>query len=123
MKKKKIMVVDDESGFTHLLKLTLPNYEIVEENDSERALGTARKFKPDLILLDVIMPGLDGGDLASQIRSDPVLAGTPIVFLTAVVSAEEAAGGVRNIGGFPFLAKPVNPETLKRCIEEHLLAY
>lgn len=123
MKMKKILVVDDEPGFTHFLKLSLPDYEIMEENDSRRAISTARKFRPDLILLDVIMPGLDGGDLASQMRSDAVLAGTPIVFLTAVVSAEEAEGGAREIGGFPFLAKPVSPETLKACIEEHLLVY
>ena len=79
MKKRKsrILVVDDEEGFTQLTKLTLTEYEIREENISARALKTARSFRPDLILLDVMMPGLDGGDVAAQLRDDPPVAGCP----------------------------------------------
>jgi CheY-like chemotaxis protein len=120
MPKKKILVVDDEPGFTRLLKLTMTKYEIREENDPLRALETARQFGPDLILLDVIMPGLDGGDLASKFRADSGLRRTPIVFLTAVVTDRETGGESRTMGGFPFVAKPVNPEALTRCIEENL---
>lgn len=120
MKKKKILVVDDESGFTRLMKIALPQYEIREENHPRRALETAREFRPDLILLDVIMPGLDGGDLAAQIGEDVVLRSIPIVFLTAIVSPVEAGKSARHIGGYPFLAKPVSAEALERCIEEHL---
>jgi DNA-binding response OmpR family regulator len=65
----------------------------------------AREFAPDIIFLDVVMPEIDGGDVAQQIRSDPMLAHVPIVFLTAIVSAKE---GGHEIGGFPFLAKPVS---------------
>ncbi len=120
MKKRKILVIDDESGFTHLLKRVLHKYEIMEENDSSRAIETARNFKPELILLDVIMPGLDGGDLASQFKSDPRLKHIPIVFLTAIVSVREAGHHTRLMGGFPFLAKPVSADDLIACIEEHL---
>jgi two-component system OmpR family response regulator len=122
MNKKKILVVDDESGFTRLLKLTLPRYEIKEENDARQAVRTAKEFKPDLILLDVIMPFMDGGDLASQIRAESSLKHIPIVFLTAIVTSPEAGTGAREIGGFPFLAKPVSTASLTRCIEEHLPA-
>ena len=61
MSKKRIMLVDDESGFTRLLHLVLPTYDICEVNDPALVLETARKFKPELIFLDVIMPGMDGG--------------------------------------------------------------
>ncbi|MGZ5005485.1 MAG: response regulator, partial [Chthoniobacterales bacterium] len=57
--KPKILIVDDEEGFTKLTKLTLTDYEILEENNSGRALQTARSFEPDLILLDVMMPDFD----------------------------------------------------------------
>jgi two-component system OmpR family response regulator len=120
MRKSKILVVDDECGFTHLLKHVLFRYEIMEVNDSQRALETARQFKPDLILLDVIMPGLDGGDLATQLKSDPTLKRVPIVFLTAIVSPKEAGHGSRMLGGYPFLSKPIRAEDLIHCLEEQL---
>lgn len=122
MTKKKILVVDDESGFTRLLKLTMSRYDIKEENDARRAIETAKHFKPDLILLDVIMPQMDGGDLALRMRGESSLRNIPIVFVTAIVSPRETADGARHIGGFPFLAKPVSSESLTRCIEEHLVA-
>src|SRR5881296_2951345 len=120
MDKKRIFIVDDESGFTRLLKLTLEktgNYQVLEENDGTKAWLKAREFKPDLIFLDIVMPKIDGGDVAQQIRSDPALAHVPIVFLTAIVSARETA---REIGGFPFLAKPVSLDAITACIQEHL---
>ena len=119
---KKILIVDDEAGFTRLVKLTLQktgDYEVVEENQGAQAYPTAKRERPDLILMDIVMPGVDGGDAAAQIRRDPALAAIPIVFLTAIVSRKEAApGGL--IGGFPFLSKPVSLEALRDCIEKHL---
>ena len=122
MKQKRILIVDDESGFTRLLKLTLEktgNFLVKEENDGTKAHEAAREFKPDLILLDIVMPKIDGGDVASKIRADASLAQTPIVFLTAIVSKKEAVSSDM-IGGFPFLAKPVSLENLIACIGEHL---
>ncbi|MGI8432663.1 MAG: response regulator, partial [Chthoniobacterales bacterium] len=81
--------MDDEEGFTRLTRLTLTDYEIHEENRSARALETAQIFEPDLILLDVMMPEFDGGDVAAQIRADPKLKEVPIVFLTAIVTQKE----------------------------------
>jgi len=119
MNKKRLLIVDDESGFTRLLKLTLEktgNYIVREENDGTNAWLVAREFRPDLIFLDIVMPKIDGGDVAQQIRSDPMLANVPIVFLTAIVSQKETNN---EIGGFPFLAKPVSLDAITKCLNEH----
>ena len=120
MDQKRIFIVDDESGFTRLLKLTLEKtggFRVLEENDGTKAWLKAREFKPDIIFLDIVMPKIDGGDVAQQIRSDPTLAHVPIIFLTAIVSRNETTN---DIGGFPFLAKPVSLDAITRCIAEHL---
>ena len=120
MEKKRIFIVDDEAGFTRLLKLTLEktgNFQVLEENNGTNAWLQAREFKPDIIFLDIVMPKIDGGDVAQQIRSDPLLAKVPIIFLTAIVSRTETKN---DIGGFPFLAKPVSLAAIKHCIAEHL---
>jgi CheY-like chemotaxis protein len=122
MEKKRVFIVDDESGFTRLIKLTLEKsgqYVVREENDGTKAWLAAREFAPDIIFLDIVMPKIDGGDVAQQIRSDPALAHVPIIFLTAIVSEKE---GGHTIGGFPFIAKPVSLEALTRCISETLAA-
>jgi len=122
MKPKRVLVVDDESGFTRLLKLTLEKsggYVVREENDGTQAWLVAREFVPDIIFLDIVMPKVDGGEVAAQMRSDPLLQHIPIVFLTAIVSSKE---GGHEIGGFPFLAKPVSVDAIKHAIEEHTAA-
>lgn len=116
----KVLIVDDEAGFTKLVKLTLErsgNYKVLEQNDGSQAWLTAREFRPDIIFLDVVMPKADGGEVAQQIRSDPLLEKIPVIFLTAIVSQRESH---HEFGGFPFLAKPVSIDTIKKTIEEHL---
>jgi CheY-like chemotaxis protein len=118
---KRILIVDDEAGFTRLMKLMLErtgHYVVQEENDGSMALAAARQFIPDLVLLDIVMPKLDGGDVARQITSDPMLKNVKIIFLTAIVSEKEAGAG--GIGGFPFVAKPVSIDALKKVIDEAL---
>ena len=118
--KKRVFIVDDESGFTHLLKLTLERtgrYLVQEENDGTKAWLAARDFAPDIIFLDVVMPKIDGGDVAQQISSDPLLKHVPIIFLTAIVSEKE---GGHMIGGFPFISKPVSLQAITECIDKHL---
>ncbi len=120
IQKKRVFIVDDESGFTRLLKLTLERtgrYTVLEENDGTQAWLAARAFHPDIIFLDIVMPKIDGGDVAQQIRSDPTLAHVPIVFLTAIVSQTESKN---EIGGFPFISKPVSLDAITHCIAEHL---
>src|SRR5947209_1406035 len=84
--KKRILIIDDEASFARMVKLNLEKtgaFEVRAESKAGYALATAREFKPDLILLDVIMPAMDGGDVANQIKRDRNLKGTPIIFLTA----------------------------------------
>ena len=120
---KRILVVDDEPSITRLLKLNLEQtgaYEVATENVSKAALAAAEAFRPDMILADVVMPGLDGGALASQLQASPRLKGVPIVFLTAAVTREEVRARLGQIGGLPFLAKPVNLHEVLTCLERHL---
>jgi CheY-like chemotaxis protein len=119
---RRILIVDDEAGFTRLLKITLEGtkrYIVKEENDGSQALMVARQFRPDLVLLDIVMPKLDGGDVARQIGADPILKDVKIIFLTAIVSQREQAG-MDDIGGFPFMAKPVSLAALTEMIEKTL---
>jgi CheY-like chemotaxis protein len=119
--KKRILIVDDEVSFARMVKLNLEKtaqFEVRTENRASNALSAAREFKPDLILLDVIMPGMDGGDVQNQFRHDRLLREVPIIFLTATVSKREAGEAGLNSGGDLFLAKPISVETLVQCIHE-----
>jgi CheY-like chemotaxis protein len=122
MEKKRILIIDDESGFTRMVKLNLEKtgfFEVREENKATYAMAAAREFKPDLILLDVIMPNMDGGDIAAHIKADRHLRDIPVVFLTATVSQREAGEAGMKSGGALFLAKPVSVENLIKCINEN----
>src|ERR1041385_1981538 len=92
MSQHRILIVDDEESFTRLLKLNLEvggAYRVRSENHAPHAVAAAKEFMPDLILLDVMMPEMDGGDVASALQADPELKHIPIVFLTAAVKKEE----------------------------------
>jgi CheY-like chemotaxis protein len=122
MAKKRILVVDDEAIVTRTLKMYLEgtgSYEVRTENQGTRALAAAKEFKPNLVLLDLVMPDTDGATVAAEITEDAELQGTPIVFLTALVSQKEVGPLGRDIGGHPFLAKPVDPEKVVEAIEKH----
>ena len=123
MAKIRILLVDDEQKFSHMLKLNLERrggYEVRTESNGAYALTTARDFRPDLIFLDVIMPDVDGGDVAARIRADRELKDTPIVFLTAGVSKETTKKRGEIIGGQRYLAKPVSIAEVIECIERQL---
>ena len=122
--KRRILIVDDDANSTHLVKILLERsgpYLVLEENDATQAHQTARSFKPDLVLLDVAMPKKDGGDVAAQIQTDHELHNTPIIFLTALVTTNEAKSGL-HIQGNSFVAKPINIPELIGAIEQHLPA-
>ena len=123
MSKKKILVVDDEASLTRMLRRNLEatgKYEVKEENSGAHAYASAKQFQPDMVLLDVMMPDMDGGTVAAQIQDDENLKHIPIVFLTAIVQKEEAEDTGSNIGGRTFLAKPVKLDDLVTCIEKEL---
>ena len=121
--KKRILVVDNESSFTHLLKLNLEQtggYEVKEENDAKRILASTLEFKPDLVLLDIMMPGTSGAHAAAQLKENERLKNIPVVFVTAMVSKQETTSQGGIIGGNFFVAKPVGTRELVDCIEKQL---
>jgi len=119
MEAKRILIIDDESALTRMIRVNLEvtkRYQVREENNASHALATAHEFKPDLILLDVIMPGVDGGELARRIKSDAALKEVPVIFLTGTVTKKEAAEGAVT-GGYPLLPKPVSLKSLVETME------
>ena len=119
--KKKVLLVDDEKSFTNLLRLNLEqtgNYEVRVVNWSEDALPAARDFRPDIVLLDIIMPRMPGGNVVAQFEADPALKSVPIVFLTAAVqrSRLEEMDGI--ISDHPCLAKPSSMDEIIAMIEK-----
>ena len=121
--KKRILLVDDEKSFTNLLKLNLEdtgNYEVHVENWAEDAFPAAQKFKPDLILLDIIMPRMPGGNVAALIKADPELKDTPIIFLTAAVRKHQVEENDGIICDHPCLAKPATADEVVQMIEKHV---
>ena len=120
--KRRILIVDDDTASTHLVKILLEragHYLVLEENHAARAHQSARDFRPDVILLDIMMPEADGAEVAAQIEADPELRSTPIIFLTALVTMPEAKHGLR-IEGHRSLAKPIDIPGLINQIEESL---
>src|SRR5947207_9009815 len=110
--KSRVLIVDDNSRFARSAQLFLEqtgNYFACALNDPRRALETGRSFKPDLVLVDLIMPQEDGVEVAAQLEADWALHGVPIVFVTTLITPEEARDG-RRINGHRIVAKPrVNP--------------
>jgi CheY-like chemotaxis protein len=116
-------VIDDEPGITLMMKLNLEKsgrYTVQTQNDALTALAAARAFQPDLILLDIVMPGKDGGELLSELQADEELKSIPVVFLTATMTAHAVEVRKGNIRGIPVIAKPVEPKKLIQRLEEVL---
>ncbi len=123
MYKQRILLIDNDKSYTRILKLNLESrgfFEVQEENIGSQALAAARKFKPDLILLDVMMPDIDGGEVAAQLKADFRLKTIPIVFLTAAASKQEVDGLEGSIGGQSFLAKPASTGEILDCLRKHI---
>ena len=119
--KKKVLLVDDEKSFTNLLKLNLEqtgNYDVSVVNWSEDALSTAREFKPDIMLLDIIMPRMPGGNVVAQFEADPEMKDLPIVFFTAAVQRSRLEDMDGIISGRPCLAKPASLDEIVAMIEK-----
>ena len=120
---KRILVVDDEPDITRMIKLVLEQtgrYEVRTENMGRRAIETAREFRPDLILLDVMMPGMLGSEIGALLQADPQLRTIKFIFLTAVVTKDEALKSNGHIGGHTFIAKPISADELCAFVERHL---
>src|SRR6266850_7226363 len=113
-----ILVVDDEAPIVDLVRFTLEDGDVrvVEASDGAEALVLARRIKPDLVLLDVQMPRLNGREVCRQLRLEPALARTPIVMLTAAGQESDRARG-REAGADEYLTKPFSPLALLALVE------
>ena len=119
--KKKVLLVDDEKSFTTLLKLNLEEtgrYEVRAVNWGEDALPAAREFHPDIMLLDIIMPQMPGGNVVAQFEAEAEFQNLPIVFMTAAIQRSRVAENDGIISGKPCLAKPASLEEIVKMIEE-----
>ena len=118
--KKRILLMDDDVSLTRILKIRLETrgYEVCAENQPQRALHTARAFKPDLIVMDIAMPGKDGDELAQELTDDKEVGPVPVVYLSGLLDEKDIAR-FKELGE-TALSKPVNITELEKCIEECL---
>ncbi len=122
-RKTRVLIIDDDVSLTRLMRLMLEKtqmYEVSVENRPASAMATARTVKPGVILLDLDMPGKDGGQVAREMQADPILKYAKIIVITALVSTDEARVKEAVPNGMRYLAKPVDPMTLIDTIEEVL---
>ncbi|MCM8529365.1 MAG: response regulator [Lentisphaeraceae bacterium] len=113
MSKKKIMVVDDEIDIRELIKFNLEKegFDVVPVSDGETALEEARLRQPDLIILDVMLPGIDGVEVCFKLKSDSAYKSIPIVMLSAKSDESDQLVGLK-IGADDYLVKPFSPKVL-----------
>src|SRR4051794_25910869 len=109
----RVLVIDDEAPIRLLCRVNLEaeGMQVLEAADGPAGLETARAELPDVVLLDVMMPGLDGWRVAEELLDDPSTTGIPIVFLTARAELRDRARGL-DLGGIDYVTKPFNPVEL-----------
>ena len=116
-----ILIVDDIPKNLQLLGKTLRDegYQIAAVSRSEQVMESARKYRPDLILLDVMMPGKSGFEVCAELKADPALNHIPIIFLTAKVEEENIIKGLK-LGGSDYVTKPFNTQELLARVDTHI---
>jgi DNA-binding response OmpR family regulator len=117
----KVLVIDDEAPIRLLCRVNLEAEEmdVIEAADGPSGVEKARGESPDVILLDVMMPGLDGWNVAQLLLDDDRTAGIPIIFLTARAEFRDRARGL-DIGGVDYITKPFNPLELAPLVRDLL---
>lgn len=113
----RVLVIDDEPEITEIVETFLAEsgYQVSVENNPSEAVQRARAFKPDVILLDIMMPGVDGYDICQQLKGDPQFAETPIIFLTGKDRSDDMGRSFRS-GGDMFIKKPFSCERLLEIV-------
>jgi CheY-like chemotaxis protein len=128
MAHKKILVVDDESKIRELLDMRLSSegYDVIQAKDGEEAVLMAKKHKPDLILMDVMMPKMDGAEAAGVLGRESSTKDIPVIFLTSMITKEEeesqAFGIQLDVKKRHFIAKPFETANLLAEIQKSLNA-
>ena len=120
---KKLLVIDDEQYFCRAVKKAIEmkrDLQVLTATRGDEGLRLARTQKPDLILLDIVMPGMMGTQVAEELLQDPDTASIPVIFVTAIVKKEEAEREMGFLGGRMFIAKPVVVDELLKKIDSLL---
>ncbi|SMC22800.1 putative two-component system response regulator [Andreprevotia lacus DSM 23236] len=117
---KKILIVDDEPNNLQLLRQVLrSHYQLFFATDGPRALAAAEKHLPDLILLDIMMPGMDGYEVCERLKQMAATAHIPVIFITAMCEYEDEARGF-DVGGVDYIQKPISSPVVLRRVQTHL---
>ncbi len=119
----KILVVDDEPEITEIVEtfLTENGFKVQTENEPAKAVEKARAFKPDVILLDIMMPGVDGYDICQALKKDPEFSNVPIIFLTGKDRSDDMGRSFKS-GGDMFIKKPFSCERLLEIVSIVLMS-
>ena len=115
----RIVAADDEQDITRLIVLVLREHTILPAKNGREALALIREVHPDLAILDVMMPGMSGLEVADAIKADPEVASLPIIILSACGQQQEVVAGLA-AGAARYLVKPFEPQTLRQCIQDVL---
>lgn len=120
MSKATILIVDDEISNIEIMNAVLEDdYEICFATSGQQALDIARTVQPDLILLDVLMPGIDGFEVCRQIKADIMLVDIPIIFTTGLGDTEDEMRGL-SLGAIDYVTKPIQPAILRARVGNHV---
>ena len=119
----KVLVVDDEPEITEIVETFLVEngFKVATENSPHNAIRKAKEFKPDVILLDIMMPGVDGYDICQALKKDPAFANTPIIFLTGKDRSDDMGRSFKS-GGDMFIKKPFSCERLLEIVSIVLMS-
>ena len=124
MAKIKVLLIDDEKDFCFFVKKNLElngEFEVVCAYNGEEGFALAKQISPDIILLDILMPGMDGGDVKAALSAEPLIAHIPVAFLTAAVDKRDfGSATMKEIRNHKFIAKPIAPEELINVIRQIL---
>ncbi|MBK4719356.1 diguanylate cyclase [Azospirillum sp. YIM DDC1] len=119
--RSKILVVDDIPSNVHVLSRILKDdHEIYFATDGAKALELAQSRLPDLVLLDIMMPGMDGYEVCSRLKADPITRDIPVIFISAKSEVEDETYGLE-VGAIDFISKPISPPIVKARVRNHLL--
>jgi len=118
-RRAKLLIVDDQPiNIEVLYRLFAQDHQVFMATNGEQALAIASAERPDLILLDLVMPGMSGYDLCQMLKNQVDTHDTPIIFVTAMHEAEQETRALE-IGGVDFITKPINPAAVRARVKTH----